>query len=695
MNHRVRTVLAAAAAVTVAAATGAIAHPGHGERGSVDFGDIADDGGKQHDGEGGHLDPVSYGVRLIGKGALSAPPGTNGDMTGRVADVAAHGVHAYLTAFRAADCLGGGAWIMDISDPTAPVEVGFLPTTDGNYAGEGAQVVTPDYGAYAGRQLFIHQNETCDAELAEATGKERYLGGINIWDVTDPLDPQLLVEHAGDMTVGVDADGNQVLRDNPTTVHSAFAWNSHLDEKTYAVLVDNEEWEDVDIFDITDPTDPAPVNDTLDLWTLFDVAQSSPPNLTQVFNHDMMVYRKGDRYIMNVNYWDGGYVLLDVTDPTPGNVTLIAESDYAELDEERLKRGHEVAPEGNAHQSEFSPDFKYLIGTDEDFSPYGVGEFSITTGPNAGVYESVAVGGAAPVASLPDLRLNGPTAYVGYACPDSAPVPPRDEVGLPELAEGEEAIAVIQRGPVGDPSAPEGACFPGQKADAAMAAGYDAVLFVDHHAGHNASPDQPFCGSGAFTQPVVAVCTTHTAFHHLFDSPPDYSMPYDAAKEPAIGDVGHSIDVDSVFNGWGYVRQFRTKFSDVPGTPGSIEQIDTYAVEEAQMEEYAIGYGDLSVHEVATDPRPGVNLAYLSYYAAGLRIVSYGPKGMQEVAAFIDEGGNNFWGIEVHEIDGETYVLASDRDHGLYIFQADVDVPGRPTSTPNNGPKDGKGPKDG
>jgi hypothetical protein len=687
MNHRVRTVLAGVAVVTIAAATGAVAHPGHGERGSVDFGDVADD--KQHDGQDGHLDPVSYGVRVIGKGGVSAPPGSNGDMTGRVADVAAHGDHAYLTAFRAADCLGGGAWIMDISDPTNPTEVGFLPTTDGNYAGEGAQVVTPDHGEYAGRQLFIHQNETCDATLAEADkargGSDRYLGGINIWDVTDPANATLLVEHAGDMTAG------SATRANPTSVHSAFAWNSHIDEKTYAVLVDNEEWEDVDIFDITDPTNPVPVNDTLDLWSLFGVAQSSPPNLTQVFNHDMMVYRKGDRYIMNVNYWDGGYVLLDVTDPTPGNVSLIAESDYAELDEERLKRGHEVAPEGNAHQSEFSPDFKYLIGTDEDFSPYGVGEFEITTGPNAGEYASVAVGGAAPVASLPDRRLNGPTAYVGYACPDSAPVPPRDEVGFPELAAGEEAIAVIQRGPVSDPSAPEGPCFPGEKADMAMAAGYDAVLFVDHHGGHNASPDQPFCGSGAFTQPVVAVCTTHTAFHHLFDSPPDYSRPYDPAAEPAIGDVGHSIDVDSVFNGWGYVRQFRTKFSDVPGTIGSIEQVDTYAVEESQMEEFAIGYGDLSVHEVATDPRSGVNLAYLSYYAAGLRVVSYGPKGMKEVGAFIDEGGNNFWGIEVHELGGETYVLASDRDHGLYIFQADADVPGRPTAKEPKGPKNRDG----
>jgi hypothetical protein len=661
MKQFARVVLASAMAVALTAPSIALAHPDHSPGRGGDFGDVDPAGGKQHGESSGHLDPVQHNVAVIGKGEVSNPSGASSG--GRVADVSAHGNHAYLTSFRADNCLGGGAWIVDIADPTNPTEVGFLPTTDGNYAGEGSQVVTPEFGPYAGRQLFLHQNETCPgngAELAEATGKPRFLGGINIWDVTDPLAPELLVEHAGDMTPN---------RSNPNPVHSMYAWSSHVDQRVYAVLVDNVEFTDVDIMDITDPTNPVLVNDTLDLWDLFGVQQSSPASLTQVFNHDMMVYRKGDRYVMNVNYWDGGYVLLDVTDPRPGQVSLIAESDYAELDEEQLKRGREVAPEGNAHQSEFSPDFKYLIGTDEDFAPYGVGKFLITTGDHAGEYASVGVGGAAPVTLLPDLRLNGPTVYVGYACPSSAPVPHRDSVGLPELEEGEEAIAVIQRGPVGDPNAPEDACFPGEKADAAMAAGYDAVVFVNHHAGEIGSPTVPFCGSGAFTQPVVAVCTTHAAYHRLFDSEPNTGS-YDPALEPAIGAVGHEVDVSAVFNGWGYVRLFRTQVTGEPGTSGSISQVDTYALPESQEPGYAVGFGDLSVHEVATDPRSGTNLAYLSYYAGGFRVLEYGKKGLKEVGAFIDEGGNNFWGVEVHtHPNGQTYVLASDRDHGLYIFQ--------------------------
>jgi hypothetical protein len=70
---------------------------------------------------------------------------------------------------------------------------------------------------------------------------------------------------------------------------------------------------------------------------------------------------------------------------------------------------------------------------------------------------------------------------------------------------------------------------------------------------------------------------------------------------------------------------------------------------------------------------PDRRLAYISYYAAGFRILKYGPRGLREVGAFIDEGGNNFWGVEVHEVDDEQYVLASDRDYGLYIFQPDLD----------------------
>jgi hypothetical protein len=147
---------------------------------------------------------------------------------------------------------------------------------------------------------------------------------------------------------------------------------------------------------------------------------------------------------------------------------------------------------------------------------------------------------------------------------------------------------------------------------------------------------------------------------------------------PAPGSPAASTTIEAIFDGWGYVRLFRTKIPSEPGKSGSIKQLDTFAIPESQDPAFASGFGHLSVHEVAMDPRPGSNLAYLSYYAGGFRVLSYSGKGLKEVGAFIDSGGNNFWGVEVHKHpNGQYYVLASDRDYGLYIFQYTDRIRGR------------------
>jgi hypothetical protein len=129
-----------------------VAHPEHDRGVNYSYQEAFDGegvlGDKQHGLNTGHLPAKQENVAVIGTAELSAPEGTDGDMTGRVADVSAHGDYAYLTSFRSNDCLGGGAWVVDISDPTAPAEVNFLPTTNGNYAGEGSQVITPAYGPF-------------------------------------------------------------------------------------------------------------------------------------------------------------------------------------------------------------------------------------------------------------------------------------------------------------------------------------------------------------------------------------------------------------------------------------------------------------------------------------------------------------------------------------------------------------------
>ena len=625
------TTACAALALSVLAPLSATAHPDHGQSQRELFpGEgVASSGYKQHGEVSGHLDPVNENMKVVGVATVGNPSGSE-STRGRVADVSAYGKYAYLTSFRTDNCLGGGAWVVDMSDPANPVEEEFLPTTPGSYAGEGSQVFVPKYGAYKGKRLFLHQNETCDAAVAEEAKPDApNVGGINIWDVTDADARTKLVEHAGDYD-----DGTDVARENPTTVHSMFAWNSHVDKKSYVVLVDNEELADVDIMDITDPTEPVMVNDTLDLADLFGVDQESPDNLTSVFNHDMTVERVGSRYVMNVNYWDGGYVLLDVTDPT--DVSLVAESDFAALDEERLARGHEISPEGNAHQSEFSPDNRVLVGTDEDFNPYRVFA-SISDGEFAG-YDFSAVSASDTPALTPDTPISGTPDFVGLAC---EPL---------EAVEG--GIALVERG----------TCSFQVKLDTIEAAGYTGgIVFNAATEGCEgfismlAEGDIPF----AFVQRSTGLRLLGVATEG--DAACTTATPADAASA--------GVDITAEFDGWGYVRMFRTDFSNKPGTTGSIRQVDTYAIEESQDVEFAEGFGDLSVHEVAMDPRQGKKLAYLSYYSGGVRVLDYSDNKLTEVGAFIAEEGSNVWGIEVHKMKGKTYLLASDRDRGLFIMK--------------------------
>ena len=70
---------------------------------------------------------------------------------------------------------------------------------------------------------------------------------------------------------------------------------------------------------------------------------------------------------------------------------------------------------------------------------------------------------------------------------------------------------------------------------------------------------------------------------------------------------------------------------------------------------------------------PERDVAYLSYYNGGLRVMSYAHGRLIQIGAFNDVGDNNFWGVEWHKTpDGQRYVLASDRDYGLYVFKLDA-----------------------
>ena len=607
----------------------------------------------QHGTDEGHLvGPGEWGkINLLDVVDLTDTDDLIADVT-----VSPDGNTAFLANWGEPDCPGpetggrtspdAGAYVIDISDietdPDSAELIGFIPSHQDTRPGEGMQVIELTTKWFSG-DVLVMNNEAC--------GKN-FKGGVSLWDVTDPTKPKRLSTHFGDRSALI-SDAN--------TIHSAFAWDAG--DRAFVVMTDNEEFPDVDIMEITNPKRPRLIAEL----NLNDFNVTQPElGLTDSFLHDMVVKQIDGNWIMLLSYWDGGWVLLNVNDPA--NPVFLADSDYPAVDPELLESfGTSLTPEGNAHQAEFTIDNRFIIGTDEDFAPYRTDEFEITTGPHAGVYPSGIVPGGQAPAILDDLTLNGPVVYGGYGCPDSAPVPsPEDIPGyLAMLEPGEETIIVLQRGPVGDPSATEAPCFPGEKAHEAALAGWDAVLFVNHHAGE-AAGGEPFCGSGAFVDPIVAICTTHAAFHRLFDLAP-LDPPWSYPENIAIGTIGAEIEVGSIFDGWGYVWLLDAE---------TLEPLDTFAIPEAHDPDFAFGFGDLSVHEVAVDPQDP-SLAYLSYYSGGLRAIQIqcaDPSDnstceLVEVGGYLDPEGNDFWGVEtfVGE-DGQTYILGSDRDSGLWIF---------------------------
>jgi hypothetical protein len=287
-----------------------------------------------------------------------------------------------------------------------------------------------------------------------------------------------------------------------------------------------------------------------------------------------------------------------------------------------------------------------VIGTDEDFSPFRV-TATIDSGPFAGT-EFEAVQSSDTPTLTEESSISGPTTYIGLAC-DPATIP------------AGTGTALVERG----------TCPFQVKLDNASAAGYDTVIVFNSVN----SETNPNCL--ALLNPLAVSETT--PFFFIDRATGLQILGQDVSGEEActtavtasIGATGADVGIRAIFDGWGYVRLFKTNLRHGPGGTLTADQrqIDTYAIPESQDPAFAVGFGDLSVHEVAIDPRPATNLAYFSYYAGGFRVAKYGRNGLREVGAFIDEGGNNFWGVQVHRIKGKQYVLASDRDFGLYIFQ--------------------------
>ena len=618
----------------------ATAHPGHTHHTSpwdpVDGPAIVEED-HQHGGEDGHLPASNKNVALLGKVKLT-------DVDGGIADVAGFGRYAYLNAW-GPECAGkssgegGGVHVVDVSDPANPVKVNFLPAEPGNHPGEGVHVYN-----FNGRHILVHNNEICSG-ANPATVKL----GFTVWDVTDPRNA---------FKIGQFGDPAPRVGTMFHSTHSVqgFSWQG----KAYAVTQDSNELKDVDIFDIT----PA-INGTGDAVLVWEGGLEDWPaahgNLgfgNTVNHHDMQQQVIGGKNMLLVSYWDAGQILLDISNPAAP--VFKTQSDFT-----ATQADSEYSAEGNSHQSYWSADGKYVLSSDEDFSPTRT-FCRITTGTFAGQI------GCGEFGFTPDLGetfpdgFEGTTVFGGSGCVDDLNGNgTSDRAELRPASETGATVAVFSRG----------SCFFSDKIRTAEEAGYTMVAIGQSHGGtrNGMLPDSFSCGGQG--SPILgtapAICIGHKAMHDLFASAPAYTGPegYTAGGDlPAIGAVGDSLSArGGVFDGWGYVRLHQAD---------DLSEIDSYAVEEANDPAFASGFGNLTVHEVKTDPRPGTNLAYLSYYDAGLRVVKFGPGGIQEIGHSIAEGGNDFWGVypllpgnSSTTGKGRPYLLMSDRDYGLWIYR--------------------------
>ncbi|HEX7172948.1 MAG TPA: PA domain-containing protein [Candidatus Limnocylindria bacterium] len=622
--------LGAVLALTLSAPVGAI---DPGDEGAVPIDSDAEHHRvhHQHGGEGGHL-PASQSttVELIGKARI------NQDQEGRVADVGVLGNYAYLAAWSAPRCQKGGVYVFDINDPTNPKQINFIRTANDSYSGEGIHAIHLSTSAWTG-DLLAFNNEDC-LNNAGKTSKHS-IGGFTLVDVTNPKTHRFLVEGFGDRdtpTLENEADAHEI--------HSIFVWEddngtaTDADDSAYAVVTDNEEAEDVDIFDITDPRNPTMLAE-FDLNALFPQIVQPDLGAGSSFLHDMVVKKVGTDYVMLLSYWDGGYVTLNVNDPA--NPVYIGDSDFANPDPELLEStGTMLPPEGNGHQAEFSMDSNYIVATDEDFAPYAP-FLSIDGGPSTPFSAGVATG---PQLEEGDT-LAGGTRFARTGC-DPSMFPAPDGA----------SIAVIERG----------ACAFQVKLDNASAAGYEAGI-IFNSADPAASPNCEGLVNMLATTDIVAFFVARSVGYSILGIPGYTPANCPGGANPALpaaGTAGEPIEITVAFDGWGYVHLFANG-------QGKLTELDTYAIPEAHDSDFASGFGDLSVHEVAMSQVRN-DLAYFSYYAGGFRVAQIVNDELVEVGHFIDaggDGGNNFWGVQVWQHEGEEYVLASDRDFGLYIFQ--------------------------
>jgi hypothetical protein len=581
---------------------------------------------------------LNFGFEVIGRDTL------DGVTDGLYTDVWSHDGYAYIGTFQD-PCSDAGVFIVDID-----AAIANYPSTEGATVAEiksapNTRINDVKVHTVGDIDVLITTQEPCGLQIpgwaqsgvsgaGDGAPFQVGQGGISLYDVTDPAKPKALKKNF------LEFEG----------VHNTYPWTH--DGKSYIIgTADTFDFFDTFFVDITKPQSPTLLSITGALdWIPqgLNLDQLETGSSGVINNHDVWVDIVDGVPTAVVSYWDLGFVTLDVTDPA--NPAYLDDSTY--VDPEPIVG---KPYEGNAHAAVFGGGGDFIFGGDEDFSPAAFGIQYDGTDYPAGQ----ALFGNDPATLVGNVEYVGGDGCVSVATPTGA----------------EPQVALIDRG----------GCFFSDKGANAEAAGYEGYIVANNvgdgllnmSPGTNAIPTIP----GVFVGQSTG----------------------DAIK----ANPGLPVSTASVFDGWGYLHVINNTGSTqtVPvegrssGLTDDIAQMGELgyyapaeAVEDPRPDYGLTERGDLTMHNIEADPLTagltpsfsGGPRMFVSWYSLGMRALEYRPghyhtnsntegsysQNVHEVGRWIEEdGGSNFWGVHVDELDdGTQIILGSDRNNGLYIF---------------------------
>ena len=304
---------------------------------------------------------VTKNVAPAGRGERLSPDATT--------DVWTLGEYAYTGTFNnpCGGSNGGGIFIWDVHNHNKVTQAGFIPSPEGSRSND-VKVASLNSG-----DILVHSNEAC------AAGGP---GGFEIYNVDDPTNPVFLahvqVDEIAEITPFFFAPGS--LLDNG--VHNLWLFNQG--DKDYVATQSEGVFDGLQIFDITDPTNPSLVSG----WGAEEVFDPGVGDLTLAddptgartlnavlwmlglapfngfgasqnrFLHDFTITPDGTKAYLA--HWDAGLILLDISDPANPQLVSVA------LDPVNGSRDGEV----NSHSVWPNANGTIVVEGEEDFSVF-------------------------------------------------------------------------------------------------------------------------------------------------------------------------------------------------------------------------------------------------------------------------------------------------------------------------------------